>query len=54
LKIPVIFDLNRNLQGFDRPGVADLSFRYTNRICKKSITFDKLNILNLSSIQDIV
>jgi len=46
----VIFDLNHSSQGFDKPGVADVSFRYPNRICKKSIAFDRLNILNLSSL----
>ena len=49
LKIPAIFDLNRRLQGFDNPGVADVSFRCPNRICKKSIAFDRLNILKVSA-----
>ncbi len=35
-------------KGFDKPGVADVSFRCPNRICKKSITFDSLNSLNKS------
>ena len=50
-KIPVIFDLNHSLQEFDKPGVADASFRYPNRICKKSIAFDSLNSLNISQIR---
>jgi len=29
-------------------GVADVSFRCPNRICKKSIAFDSLNSFNLS------
>ena len=33
LKIPAIFELNRSLQGFDKQGVADVSFRCPNRIC---------------------
>ena len=49
-KIPVIFDLNRSLQGFDKPGVADVCFKCPNRICKKSITLDNLNSLNVSAI----
>jgi len=36
LKIPAIFDLNRSIQGFDKVGVADVSFRCPNRVCKKS------------------
>jgi len=46
----VILDLNRSLQGFDKPGVVDVSFRFPNRICKNSITFDRLNILNIHEI----
>jgi len=40
LKIPVILDLNRSLQGFDKPGVADVSFRYPFDICNNFIDFD--------------
>ena len=31
-KIPAIFDLNHSRQGFDKSGVADVDFRYPNRI----------------------
>jgi len=50
LKIPAIFNLNGSLQGFDKPGVADVSFRSPNRICKKLIAFDRLNILNVPQL----
>jgi len=40
LKIPVIFDLNHSLQGFDKPGVPDVGFRYPFDICNIFVDFD--------------
>ena len=53
-KIIWVFDLNRSLQGFDKPGVTDVSFGCPNCICKKSITFDSLESLNKSPVRNFL
>ena len=50
LKIPAIFELNRSLGVFDKPGVADVSFRYPFDICNNFMDFDSLESLNIPQL----